>query len=309
MKDKHQYSSLAGSRLVLVAAIASLVWNWTAQADNTQRSPLEFRDITRIDGFSVFNANRIVKPVSISGIEAAGVADLEKLEWVRRMMSSMEQMLKRPAGEDGERIDDILAFRSWCLGAEGKGNLLLSTAAAETALEMLFRDFASGVLSAEEAQKRLSRISPDVPPANYWLKSLALEEHPAAQEVSLVPDAPEYIRLAAIVNALWNDPDELEANPPEPDVLGWWGGQPDTTTFLELSLRLMVLARKTVALETCLAIQKATGTIPTKRMEFIDVAGKNAWNVLGKKSRMGGSMTESEVWDYWSQALSAAGKK
>jgi len=272
----------------LFAGIACVTFGWAAYAEDVDPPSTAFLEIASIDGFSDSLAQRDVGPVSITVMDATEDLGQEKLAWAMAMMGELERVRKTPGERDLSRVVDVLAFRSWCLESAGKGNLLLATAAEETAVGILFRDIASGGVSVGEAQRLSGTLSTDGPPADYWMATLELEGHPGTKMISLDPDAPEYLRIASIFNVLWNDSSELGVKPSLPDATGWWGGNPDTVTSLELVIRTMNLSRKIVALETCLAIENAMGYIPTERDEFEKAAEKHARGILTKRDRMGG---------------------
>ncbi|MBQ9344453.1 MAG: hypothetical protein IJT88_04485 [Kiritimatiellae bacterium] len=291
------------------AAVASLMFSEAAIA----REESALREVAGIAGFSLLSSSGRVETVSIAAADAAETTGRERLEWAKVMMADLGRIRKSPIGVDVSTIDDILSFRSWCVEAPGYGNLLLATAAEEAAVGLLFRGLASGTLPADDIERLWVQGLSANPSADYWMATLAREGHPFVKGIVIKPDIPEYLRLAAICNRLWDNSDEWKATRKNlelrlQDDPGWWGGDPETVTAAELVLRLANLSRQFVALETCLAIQSGLGHIPAERGEFEAAADKHAWNILSKRERLGGRMTGLEVWKIWSEALAEAKK-
>ena len=269
----------------------------------------DFRLVKGIEGFADFVATRSLEAVSISEAESAGAGGAEKLAWGQAMLEDLERMQKTASTDDLARAEDVFAFRDWCIGAPGRGNLLLAIAAEETASTLLFRALAEDQTRGEEVRQRFARCRPNGLPADYWLETLAMEGLSVDCGDTLKASDPEYVRMATVLETLFAMLGGLgnPLNGPKRD--GTWNGCTDAFAPGQLAFRTMLVARKEIALETCLDILKATDAIPEERAAFIDVAYKYAAQTLRKRDRFTSWTTGGDVWDCWWEALAEAKKE
>ena len=296
MRFQHHDSS----RLVLAVLVgAGLI---LAEGGKTLAGE-NFHLVKGIDGFAAFATTRNVEPVSISDAESTGADGAEKLAWGQTMLEELERLQKTARANDLVRTEDVFSFRDWCIEAPGRGNLLLAIAAEETAVTMLFQALAEDQTCGNEVRRRFARCLPNGLAADYWLETLALEGIVVDCGDALKASDPEYIRLGAVMQTLftmlggWNNP--LIA--PKQD--GIWNGCTDAFAPLQLAFRTMSVVRTEIALEVCLEILDAAGSIPDESTAFIAAAEQYAEATLDKRNRSTGTITPHEVWRCWAAAL------
>lgn len=267
-----------------------------------------FHLVKGIDGFAAFATTRNVEPVSISDAESTGADGAEKLAWGQTMLEELERLQKTARANDLVRTEDVFSFRDWCIEAPGRGNLLLAIAAEETAVTMLFQALAEDQTCGNEVRRRFARCLPNGLAADYWLETLAMEGIVVDCGDALKASDPEYIRLGAVLQTLfamlggWHNPLIV----PKQD--GTWNGCTDAFAPGQLTFRTMSVVRMEIALEVCLEILDAAGSIPDERTAFIAAAEKYAEAILDKRNRATSTITPHEVWRRWETVLAGREK-
>lgn len=264
----------------------------------------EFRSVKSIEGFASLVATRNVEAESISDAESAGAGGAEKLAWGQAMLEDLERMRETADAGNLARAEDVFAFRDWCIGAAGRGNLLLAIAAEETAAALLFRALAEDPARGDEVRRRFARCLPNGLPADYWLETLALEGTvvDCGDALKASGSEPEYHRMCTVLETLdsmlggWDNPSLV----PKPD--GTWNGCTDVFAPAQLTFRTMAVARKEIALEVCLAMLEGGGEIPDEKAAFIGAADKYAAEILCNRNRFTATITPHEVWRHWTAA-------
>lgn len=259
-----------------------------------------FHLVKGIDGFAAFATTRNVEPVSISDAESTGADGAEKLAWGQTMQKDLERMQKAAGSGDLDRTEDVFAFRDWCMGAPGRGNLLLAIAAEETAATMLFRALAEDQTRGEEVRRRFARCLPNGLPADYWLATFAVEGIVLDFGDALKSTAPEYVRWGTVLEKTFDMLGGWDSLPGRNDT---WNGCTDTFAPAQLAFRSMSIVRREIALEVCLKMLAGAGGIPDERTAFIAAADKYAEAILDNRNRATGRITPHEVWRHWSVAL------
>ena len=260
----------------------------------------DFRLAKSIDGFSALATTRNMEAVSISDAESAGAGGPRKLAWGQAMLEDLERMQKTAGAGNLARTEDVFAFRDWCIGAPGRGNLLLAIAAEETVATQLFRALAEDQTCGKEVQRRFARCLPNGLTANYWLETLAMEGIVVDCGDALKVSDPEYYRMGIVLETL----DAMLGHSfkiPKPG--GIWNGCTDAFEPGQLVFRTMLVAQKEIALEVCLDILDGAGTIPGDRSAFIEAAEKYAAETLRKRDRFTSWTTAIDVWDSWAAVL------
>ena len=266
----------------------------------------DFHLVKGIEGFAAFVATQNVEAASISDAESAGAEGSERLAWGQAMLEDLERVKKTAEAGDWALTEDVFAFRDWCIGAAGRGNLLLAIAAEETAATLLFRALAEDQGRGDEVRQRFPRCIPNGLPADYWLETLAMEGIVVDCGDALKATDPEYVRMGTVLETLdammggWGNP----MNGPKRD--GTWNGCADAFAPLQLAFRTMLIARKKISLEACLDILKWTGSIPEERTAFIDAAEKYARETLSNRNRFTSWTLADDVWKCWAAALAEA---
>ena len=89
-------------------------------------------EVSTLNGFAEHVKTKNISPVSICFANAeGGDATWATLEWGKTMLGELKRHLMVPENKRFESIEDILAFRDWCMGAPGGGNLTLAISAEE----------------------------------------------------------------------------------------------------------------------------------------------------------------------------------
>lgn len=267
-----------------------------------------FHLVKGIDGFATFAATRNVEPASISDAESAGACGAEKLAWGQTMLENLERLKKTARADDLDRTEDVFAFRDWCIGAPGRGNLLLAIAAEETAASMLFRTLAEDQSRGEEVRRCCARCLPNGLPADYWLETLAMEGIIVDCGDALKASDPEFIRLGAVMQTLFATLGGWDNPLLDPKQDGTWNGCTDAFAPGQLAFRTMSVVRAEIALEVCLEILDASGSIPDESTAFIAAAEQYAETTLDNRNRSTGTITPHEVWRRWAAALAETEK-
>lgn len=297
----HDSSRLALA--ALAAAVLILAGNRVALAGEA------FVHVKGIEGFSSLVATRSLDAVSISDAESAGAGGAERLAWGQAMLEDLERLQNSVDAGDWARIEDAFAFRDWCIGAPGRGNLLLAIAAEETAVSLLFQTLAEDQKRGEEVRSRFVRCLRNGLSADYWLETLAMEGIVVDCGDALTISTPEYARLGIVFQTLfamlggWGNP----LNVPNRD--GTWNGCTEAFAPMQLAFRTSRLLQKEIGLEVCLDILDTAGIIPDERTAFVEVADKYASATLRKRDRATSWTTAGDVWDYWAAALAEVQKK
>lgn len=225
------------------------------------------------------------------------------------MLEDLERLQKTAHADDLMRTEDVFAFRDWCIGAPGRGNLLLAIAAEDTAATLLFRSLAEDQTRGVEVRRRFERCLPNGLSPDYWLETLAMEGIDLDCGDALKASDQEYVRLGIILNTLdvmlgrWDNPLSL----PKRD--GTWNGCTEAFAPMQLAFRMQAVVRKEIALEVCLNILDGAGSIPDERTAFIAAAEKFAQRTLDKRDRATEDITPHEVWHHWAAALAEMEKK
>lgn len=268
---------------------------------------MSFMQITRIEGFSALTKTRDMEAASISDSASTGISGRARLAWGQERLEDLKTIQMSDSGEMFLQLEDVFAFRDWCVMAPGKGNLILAIAAEETAADLLFRALAETPARGDEVRRSFSRCLPNGLPADYWLEILAMEGIVVDCGDALRASEPEYVRMGTVLETLdsalggWDNP--LRA----PKAGGAWNGCTDAFAPVQLAMRTMMIARKEIALEACLDIYEGNGFIPDERYEFIRAANKYADRTMRNRNRFTDYAVSDEVWDYWAAVL--AGKK
>lgn len=263
----------------------------------------DFRHVKGIAGFAASVSTRNMEAVSISNADSAGADGAKKLVWGQSMLEDLERMQKTNGSLDLAQTEDVFAFRDWCLGVPGRGNLLLAIASEETAVTMLFRALAEDQTCGDEVRRRFARCLPNGLLADYWVETLAMEEIGMDCGDALNASDPEYVRLGTVLKKLCDMLGGWESLPGRNDT---WHGCTDAFDPAQLAFRSMLVVRKEIALEVCLEIFDGAGSIPYERFAFIDAAHKYAERTLTNRNRATSTITSHEVWRYWTEALAAA---
>ena len=273
---------------------------------------MDFRQVKGIEGFAV--RAKTVETVSIPGPErcakekdAAVQAEArETMAWGQAMLQDLQALSARAEGKETALAGDALAFRDWCLETPGGGNLLLAVVAEDAAVKLLLRGLASGKCPAEDIRSLFGECSREVLTAAYCLAAFQLEGADNGWDRGVKDGDAEYIRLGTVFDAVMDDYIEGERSALLPRVPDDWNGQyKDFHPFWVAQGSLSLAFRKT-ALEVCLAIQKAAGSIPTERFEFENAAETHAGDILRNEKRMGSWTTALDVWEIWEEALKEA---
>lgn len=267
--------------------------------------------IAQIDGFAGrlgdvdFSPESIVfeKEIGGGGSQEDGHSEWATLEWGKTMLREMERPLTDAKETRAETVNDLLAFRDWCAGALGGGNLALAISAEEVAVELMFRELADG--HPEVVWKSFSHCQQNAMTPDYWLDTLALEGIEIDRETVPTQGAAEYLRMKAVFNVVNEKCAGAFAHAFFPATN--WPRQESLDEFNPYALmwRTIGLEDKKVALATCLAIQKAIGSIPEEREEFRRTAENCADDILRKRERLTSWTTAYDVWNYWVDALDA----
>lgn len=265
---------------------------------------MEFREIRTLEGFAALAEKEGVVPVFISPCHDGGDHDRaqtqEKMEWGQRMLGELERM-RLGENESPNNAEDALAFREWCLEAAGGGNLLLSTASEEAVVSLLFRELVAGGESSGAIHRLLERCTRDGATAGYWLATLTREGRDTAKLAGIEDKDADYLRLASLFNAIWTEGGNNGSCPATPSNDGNWSDRMDNFCPFQLMARRVLLAKKEVVLEACLAIQKATGAIPLERDAFLVAVERHADDILRFRGRLTGRIPSLEVWTLWNQ--------
>jgi hypothetical protein len=229
------------------------------------------------------------------------------VEWGKAMLAELERSLSGPADGFPAAVGDILAFRDWCLGAPGGVNLALAISAEETAVELLFRELAGKRSDAEKIRDAFRRCPLDAMTADCWLETLSREGIAVDDGTATDKGAAGYRRLEAVFTFVVKNCAGAFAGSYFPKTDWPREGCLDEFNPYALVWRSMILERKKVALETCLAIQEAGIDIPEEREGFRRAAERFADGILGDRARVTSWMTAYDAWDRWSEALEKAG--
>lgn len=303
-----QYTSNKSSLCFLLPCILGLFAGSGAGggvADSNE--PLAFHEVCHLEGFAVQMAKGGVPPVSISPAQESGDLNRsedrnqakEKKEWGQRMLLELEQTRKGEKANP-EMAADVLAFREWCLGACGGGNLLLATASEETVVSLLFRDLVSGGESSETIRQCLGQCTRGGATAEYWLETLVCEGRAVDQLAGCMDADADYLRLASLFNALWNMGSVGETCRATPAEDGNWMDQMDDFCPFQLMARRALLEKKEVVLEVCLTVRTVTGSIPREREDFLSAVEQHAPGILRFRERLTGRLSSLEAWKFWS---------
>lgn len=268
-------------------------------------------DAPRLAGFSSRMEEGGWPPVAIAFSKENGVSGnsgdtpTADMAWGREMLEELDRATAGPSDENGMSIDDILSFRDWCTGAAGGGNLALAISAEEVAVELMFRKLAEDDADCRKVRNAFDRCVRHGMTADYWLATLSAEGIDARNGAAADKSAAEHLRLESVVQYVLKNCAEPFAGAffPRTD----WPRKACLDEFNPYALvwRTMMTERKKIALETCLAMQEATGTIPEEREEFRQVAENCADSILRKRDRLTSWTTAYEVWDHWADALDA----
>lgn len=259
----------------------------------------DFLHVKGIAGFAAAVSIRNMEAVSISDAESAGADGTQKLVWGQAMLEDLERIQKTSDSRDLAQTEDVFAFRDWCIGAPGRGNLLLAIASEETAVALLFRALAEGQTCGDEVRRHFARCLPNGLSADYWLETLDMEGIGVDCGDALKASDPEYARLGTVMKKLCDMLGGWESLPGRNDT---WHGCTDAFDPVQLAFRTMFVIRKEIALEVCLEIFEGAGFIPNERLAFIGAADKYAERTLGKRDRSTSTITSHEVWHYWTAA-------
>ena len=110
----------------------------------------DYQTVQSVEGFAARMERDGMEAIAIPGQERDGNIEKpeekeqvrEAMAWGQAMLQDLQDIPARAEGKETALAGDALAFRDWCLGAPGAGNLLLATAAEETAADLLFRALA-----------------------------------------------------------------------------------------------------------------------------------------------------------------------
>ena len=295
----------------LICSVALMLGLNAARAEDANRGMVV---IHSIDGFADAVRDGNIPCMAIpSAIACECVADGEARdhqqkarEWGRAMLEHLETVPLRDGEGPVERVQDALAFRTWCLGRTGYGNLILSYAAEEYAVSALLEALADSSCDTRIAECFAEECASGTASLEYWMSMLESEGKPIRQED--LPDSGEAegVRLAALFQRLWDDKvasDGHESFPHsgngyekcydgfEPALAGW------------LAMRLSI---RKVSMAACLAVKKATGEVPREQMDFIQAVRQHADEILKRKDRLGGRVYGDQVWLVWREVLEKA---
>lgn len=293
---------VATAGLLLCSSLASC-----AEAEKT-----DFRQVKGIEGFAARAKN--VETVSIPGPDrctkekdAAVQAEArEAMAWGQAMLQDLQDLPARAEGKETALAGDALAFRDWCLETPGGGNLLLAVVAEDTAVKLLLRGLASGKCPVEDIRPLFDECSREVLTAAYCLSAFRREGVDNGWDRDVKDGDAEYIRLGAVFDAVMDDYFEGERSALLPRVPDDWDGRYKDFHPVWVAQGSLSLAFRKIALEACLAIQNAAGSIPTERLAFETAAETHAGDILRNENRMGSWTTALDVWECWEGALTAA---
>ena len=293
--------------LLVLAALSGAWFGEGAEATGAQEP------LSGLEGFSAREESSTLPPVSIAfakGADGDGAQDAPHpgwatLEWGKAMLGKLERPLTAHVGTRAEAVKDILAFRNWCTGAPGGGNLALAVSAGEVAMELLFRELADEHADPLEVRALFRRCAQDGLTPDYWLDTLALEGIDVDRNALSDKGAAEYLRMKAVFKVVQEKCAGPFAYAFFP-AINWPRSESlDEFNPYALMWRTIALDDKRNALETCLAIQESHGSIPEEREEFRRTAEKCADNILRDRERLASWITAYDVWEYWTDALDA----
>lgn len=293
---------------VLFFSIAALSRAWGGDIAAAEEKS---QTMANLQGLVAFAEQAGKSPVSIAFAQTAGGPqndnDMEcgTLAWGKSMLAEMEMALATREGKAIAVADDILSFRDWCLGAPGGGNLALAVSAEEVAVELMFRELAEENADDRKVRGSFDRCARHGMTADYWLASLGAEGIDARGETTPDKGVAEYLRLKAVFAVVAEKCAGPSAHSFFPIITQSRGECLDTFNPYALMLRTLMLEDKKVSLETCLAMQEATGSIPEEREEFRRVAENCADSILRKRDRLTSWTTAYDVWNDWADALDA----
>lgn len=281
-----------------------------AEADKT-----DFGQVKGIEGFAARAEN--VDMVSIPGPDrcakekdAAMQAEARKaMVWGQAMLQDLQDIPARADGKEMALAGDALAFRDWCLETPGGGNLLLAVVAEDAAVKLLLHGLASGKCTAEDIRPLFDECSREVLTAAYCIAAFQREGVDNGWARDVKDGDAEYIRLGAVFDAVMDDYFEGERSALLPRVPDDWDGRYKDFHPFWVAQGSLSLAFRKIALQVCLAIQNAAGSIPTERFEFENAAENHAGDILRNEKRMGSWTTALDVWECWEGALKEAGGK
>lgn len=266
----------------------------------------------KLDGFALRMKEHGVPPASISFArdkdnarkpEESRVGDLA---WGRQMLGELEHAVSDSSRPCFDRVQDILAFRDWCLGTPGGGNLALAISAEEVATSLLFEELARDSGNADRVRSVFRQCLQNGPTADYLRATLAMEGVDAEVRAPTDPGAAEYLQMEAVFAFVRQHCAGSDAGLLFPKTIWPREGCPDEFNPYALMWRNAMLERKQVALEVCLAIQDALGTMPDDSKTFHEAADKYAVAILGNSERLTSWMTPNEAWEHWAEALAEA---
>ena len=291
--------------LLSFAAMAWLCCLDIAEADGQRM------DAPKLAGFSSRMVRGEWPPVSIAfgkgnGEDGnSGEPSIAGMEWGREMLAELDRIVSEPIDGNGTAIDDVLSFRDWCICSPGGGNLALAVSAEEVAVALMFRELAGENTDRQKVRVAFDRCVQHGMTADYWLDSLSAEGVDAHSETTADKGVADYLRQEAVVQYVLKNCAGPFAGSFFPRTDWPRAGCLDEFNPYALVWRAMATERKKIALETCLAIQEATGSIPEEREEFRRVAENCADSILRKRDRLTSWTTAYDVWNDWADALDA----
>ena len=268
-----------------------------------------FREVEGLEGFSSRGGAQSLEAASLSDAASLGADGAGQLAWGQAMLEDLERLQKEAGGDPLARVEDVFAFREWCLKAPGKGNLVLAVAAEDTAATLLFRALAQDQSRGEEIRRLFAKCKPNGLTADYWLETLAMEGIAVDCGDALKDEDPEHVRL----ETFWNAYVAMQGEGYDmfhflrPDRT--WNGCTDAFVPEQAMFRAMLIARKEISLGICLEICEKSEDIPEEIAAFIGAANKYADDALHDRDRFSESITPHEVWRHWAAALEEANRK